>query len=487
MKWSRRDFLAALNSLSLTGLSARAGPVVAAEALAEEAGSLDVAGRVFWRGGSGYEEQRRFSVWQALKPERYPDGIVQANSEDDIVKTVRFARARNMTITVKGSGHSFVSSHLPERGIMLDVSRLNGTRIDESMKTAWIGPGVRSGELAHVLGQQGLGFPVPHCVTVALGGYLLGGGMGWNNEPWNDFACFNIEAVDVITAEGEKITASRDDHPDLFWAARGVGPSFCAVATRFHLRVFPLPRAITASTYRYPIEELEPVSRWLESIGTRQDRKVELSLIIIKKARENPGSAAPRAECIVSAVCFVDEAAEAGALLGRVLEHAPLKGRTVIADRKPRTFAELSDPGYLPQRMVNETAWTNEPGKAIRMLGEHIVSAPADSNTRLILGFRVNDSLPKEAAYTAIGRLFVTMAIRWNEPAADAENHAWLDAAVRMVDPITVASYINESDFMRRPERKRLYMPAEHWQRLAEIRNRYDPHGLFPPPRDLLA
>ena len=77
-----------------------------------------------------------------------------------------------------------------------------------------------------------------HCGGVGLGGFLLQGGQGWNSRRWG-WGCENVVGVDVVTAEGEQVHASEDAHADLFWAARGAGPYFPGVVTRFHLRTYP--------------------------------------------------------------------------------------------------------------------------------------------------------------------------------------------------------------------------------------------------------
>ena len=81
--------------------------------------------------------------------------------------------------------------------------------------------------------------------------------MGWNGEYWNQFACYNIRAIELVTAAAEKLTASRDEHADLFWAARGGRPLRSVERSpAYHLNVFPLPRAITSSTYIYSADQL---------------------------------------------------------------------------------------------------------------------------------------------------------------------------------------------------------------------------------------
>ena len=114
----------------------------------------------------------------------------------------------------------------------------------------------------------------------------------------------------VVDAKGKLITASATENPDYFWAARGAGPGFFGIAVRYHLKLQPLPRAITSSVYYYPYEQLLPIATWLDQLARRLPSSVELSLFAVKapaelaeKARGSNGKVA-----LVSAVMFADSA-----------------------------------------------------------------------------------------------------------------------------------------------------------------------------------
>ena len=172
---------------------------------ASDATKLAVA-QQYTRGQSDYELQRMGAVWQAIKPPKYPDLIVQARSEADIVEALRYARARRMTVAVKGSGHNYIASYLRNGGILLDVSGLREVDIDAGRAVVRAQPGIRAAEFCERLKTQDLAFPLAHSANVPIGGYLLGGGMGWNGESWGRMACFRVRALDVVTAAGERLT-----------------------------------------------------------------------------------------------------------------------------------------------------------------------------------------------------------------------------------------------------------------------------------------
>jgi len=134
--------------------------------------------------------------------------------------------------------------------MLLDLSQLREVSIDPTSRTATLQPGVTSRELASALAEHELAFPVGHCGHVGLSGFLLSGGLGWNAGVWGP-ACLSITGVEVVTADGQLTWADEGRNAELFWAARGAGPGLCAVVTRFHLKLYPLPKAIVSSTYVY--------------------------------------------------------------------------------------------------------------------------------------------------------------------------------------------------------------------------------------------
>jgi FAD/FMN-containing dehydrogenase len=239
------------------------------------------------RGEDRYEAARRAAVWNRRTPERYPDRIVQAADEVDVVRAVESARAGGMRVGVRSGGHSWVGNQLRDGGLLLDVAQLRGVEIDADAMIASVGPGCPGNELAAALAAHELFFPGGHCPGVCVGGYLLQGGFGWNGRVHGP-ACMSVEAIDVVTADGERLRADADHHPDVLWAARGAGPGFFAVVTRFHLRCYPRPKVVANCLYLYPIELLDEVFRWVREIAPSLERIVELMVFVHRDAGGEP-------------------------------------------------------------------------------------------------------------------------------------------------------------------------------------------------------
>jgi FAD/FMN-containing dehydrogenase len=181
-----------------------------------------IEGKVTIATDAGYEHLRREIIWKHQTPARYPQLVVQVATEHDVIEVVRFARANRMKIAVRGGGHSWVGFSLRDGSVLIDLGRLDQIAIDREARTAAIQPAVTGRVLNRQLAAHGLAFPVGHCPTVPLSGFLLNGGLGWNFNGWGP-ACFSVEAANVVTADGKLAVANQEHHADLLWAIRGAG------------------------------------------------------------------------------------------------------------------------------------------------------------------------------------------------------------------------------------------------------------------------
>jgi FAD/FMN-containing dehydrogenase len=429
-------------------------------------------GRTFRRGEDGYEEARCDAVWNARTPQRFPDLIVQAEAEGDLVAAVRLARAEGMKVGVRSGGHSWAGNHLRDGGMLLDVSRLDALHVDAGAMTATVGPGCRGDRVLAELAEQDLFFPAGHCQGVALGGYLLQGGFGWNGRVHGP-ACMSVEAIDVVTASGELVRADETRHADLFWAARGSGPGFFGAVSRFHLRLYPRPRHIANGVFLYPVEVLEDVFRWAHEIGPRVPRTMELMVIV---HRDLDGEL----EVAVTAPVLVDSAAEAAEALA-LLETCPVRERAKAV--APDAQVELADlfaavhasyPDH--HRYAVDNMWTHAPAEellpGLRRIAETMPGAPSHM---LWMNWGPSPARP-EMAYSVEDDTYIALYGVWQNPAEDAANTAWV--AERMGEMADLASGIQLAD-ENLGERPARFVSEANLARLDEVRAAYDPDGLF--------
>lgn len=140
-----------------------------------------IEGDIVRRGDAGYESARQGTLWNGLKPDRFPELIVRVASQRDVAEAVALARSEGLRIAVRAGGHSWCGSPLRDGGMLIDLAALDRIHIDPNSATATVQPAVTGGALASELSRHGLAFPTGHCGSVALGGYLLSGGLGWNS------------------------------------------------------------------------------------------------------------------------------------------------------------------------------------------------------------------------------------------------------------------------------------------------------------------
>ncbi|QQP95395.1 FAD-binding oxidoreductase [Lysobacter enzymogenes] len=149
-----------------------------------------------------YAGWHRSACWNGRRFDRFPEYIVRAQSLDDVAHSIDFARAHGLSVSVRGSGHSYAGCFLRDAGLLLDLSALDRIEIDAEAGTASVQPGVGARRLSAALAPHGLAFPTGHGGEVGLSGFLLGGGLGINFRAWGDISAFSVRAVDLIDADG---------------------------------------------------------------------------------------------------------------------------------------------------------------------------------------------------------------------------------------------------------------------------------------------
>ncbi|OAH09837.1 FAD-binding oxidoreductase [Streptomyces jeddahensis] len=441
--------------------------------------------RIVRRGDSAYEAIRTEMVWNELTPQRFPEMIVRAESEQDVQEAVRLARSRGLRIAVRAGGHSWIGSPVRDGGMLIDLSALRQCVVAPETRTAAVQPGVTGGSLAAQLAPFGLAFPAGHCGSVGVSGYLLSGGLGWNSGAWGP-GCASVRAIEAVTADGHGVRCSEHEHPDLFWAARGAGPGFFAVVTRFHLRLWELPGAIVQTAYTFPLDELPAVAAWTTEAAGRLPAGVEASFLL--GAADPALSAAPyRPKVIkVTATAFAASHDEAVRSL-EPLRTCPLADRALSRQiDEPVSYESLhTTSGTLwpeGRRCAVDTLWSDDGfDTLLRRLAPFVAEAPSEQSFVLAPFWPAsrNRELWRDMAFSALGDTYVASFAIWTDPEDDALNIRWLRDTMGAVEPLGTGHYVGEADLTADPSRaERCYAP-EDWRRLEELRARYDPEGVF--------
>ncbi len=267
MEMNRRQFLG--SSLSVAVASALPGGLLAAAAQPLPGEIAAVTGRgttvaltdkelqalrsslrgaLLLPGAPGYDEARR--VLNA-SIDRHPALVVQPTGAADVRTAVDFARAHELLLAVKCGGHSYAGKSTCEGGLQIDLSRCRGARVDPIARRAWVEGGSLLGDLDHEAMAVGLVTTAGTVSHTGVGGLTLGAGFGRLARRFG-LALDNVEAVDIVVADGRLLHASAAENPDLYWGVRGGGGNF-GVVTSFEFRLHPMQRQVVGGDLVFPI------------------------------------------------------------------------------------------------------------------------------------------------------------------------------------------------------------------------------------------
>jgi FAD/FMN-containing dehydrogenase len=351
---------------------------------------------------------------------------------------------------------------------------LSSVSVDVDRRVALVEPAATHRDMAERVVPHGLAFPIGHCPSVGLGGYLLAGGFGWNPGAWGP-GCWSVTAVEVITADGEHVIADADNHPELFWAARGAGPGFPGVVTRFHLRLQELPK-ILGHRAPYRLGALPELARWAADTMQRHAGGVEISLI----ARSHAADGEPRV--MLSATSFAATIEDAATLLD-ILDDAPCESLRIDGPyREEIGMTDLEGEGGWVEGLryaVDGCQYELDAVAAVAARVKQDVRAAPSRLSRIVLVFTSIPAEGPDVALTRLGDADVSSYATWEDPSEDAANVTWLSEHIAGLRPWTVGFYSGESDLLAEPDRPQRCFTPENWQRLRAVKATYDPDNRF--------
>jgi FAD/FMN-containing dehydrogenase len=222
-----------------------------------------------------YDGARR--VWNGMI-DRRPALIARCVSAADVIQCVNFARARNLSVSVRGGAHNIAGNAVCDGGLMIDLSRLKSLRVDPVRRTAFAEPGLTWGEFDRGTQAFGLATTGGQISTTGIAGLTLGGGWGHLARK-HGLASDNLLAVDLVTADGQLLTVSATEHADLFWGVRGGGGNF-GVATSFEYRLHPVG-PVVGGILAYPFQKAKEVLKLFRELTSAAPDELASGLVII--------------------------------------------------------------------------------------------------------------------------------------------------------------------------------------------------------------
>ncbi|GGV93529.1 oxidoreductase [Streptomyces narbonensis] len=435
-----------------------------------------VRGTVVTRGDPSYDESRR--VYNALH-DRRPAVVVHAVDAGDVMAAVLYAREHSLPLAVRGGSHSVAGFGTVDDGLVVDLSRMRGVRVDPEARTARAEGGATWGDFNHATHAFGLATTGGVVSTTGVGGLTLGGGMGHLARRCG-LSCDNLIAADVVTAEGTLVSCDAERHPDLFWALRGGGGNF-GVAVSLAYRLHPVSDVFAGLTC-YPLGP-DVVRGWQRMI---EDAPVELNtILVIALGPEEPFLPERwhgRPIC-AAFTCFSGPAADDEKVLARLDGLGPVVGR--FMERMPypvinTLFDEQLPPGLFHYWKGNFSRDLTDGAIDAHMeYGGTMPSMESDTAIFPIDG-ACHEVGPEETAFAYRDAVFShSIGATWSTGVADAEaNIAWTRAYDKALRPHTEeGGYVN---FMDTDDQDRVRVNyRQNFDRLRAVKRRYDPDNVF--------
>lgn len=217
----------------------------------------ELRGDVLTPSDEGYDDARH--VWNA-RFDRRPDLIARCLDADDVAAAVSWARSNGQRISVKSGGHSYAGNSTADEGLLIDLSRMDRVEVDPDGRTVTAGPGATWAEVDAATQEHGLATTGVTVSSVGVAGSTLGGGSGYLSRAFGH-AIDNLLAVELVTADGRRVRASKDEHPELFWAVRGAGANF-GIATSFELQLHEVGPEVLSGQIIYPFDDAGDLLRF---------------------------------------------------------------------------------------------------------------------------------------------------------------------------------------------------------------------------------
>ncbi len=417
-----------------------------------------------------YEEARK--IWNGMIDKK-PAVVARCSNTSDVVTAVDFARKNDLEVAVRGGGHNVAGNATCDGGIVIDLGPMKEIQVDPDRRIASAQGGLTWGEYDRATQEHGLASPGGAISTTGIAGLTLGGGFGWLSRSYG-LACDNLLAAEVVTAAGDIVNASADENSDLFWGLRGGGGNF-GVVTRFEYRLYPV-RELYAGLLLYPRSDAHAfMKRYAEVTSNAPDQFSSMAAFL----------STPEGEPVVGAfVVYHGDVAEGE----QVVDELRSLGSPLVDDVGPKPYTVVQqafDPGF-PKGLRNY--WKSSfleglTGDCIDVLVEYANRAPSPLSVvgaEHMLGGAVARVSPHQTAFSSreAEYNFLILGIG-DDPLQDEAIKRWARDFWTAIQPFSSgAVYVN---YMNDEESDRIgeAYDAADYDRLVELKNRYDPGNLF--------
>jgi FAD/FMN-containing dehydrogenase len=443
-------------------------------------GELEAAlrGRLVRPTDHDYDQAR--AVWNAVH-DRRPALIIRCAGVADVVQAVGFARSEGLQVAVPGGAHSFAGFSTSDGGVVIDTSPMKGIRVDPASRRAVAQPGLTWSEFDHETQAFGLAVTGGLVSSTGIAGFTLGGGIGWLLRRYG-LTCDNLLSADVVTADGQLLTANEHEHPGLCWALRGGGGNF-GVVTSLEYRLHPVGPLVYAGPVFYAgASAVEVLRGWRDLTASMPDELTTLADILIAPPMPFlPESA--HGQLVVGIIGVYAGSVEDGAKAMQPLRTlaepladlmAPIPYAAMQSQLDPLWTAGAQNyfTGAMLDRLTDEAIDT--------LLARHAAGRAPVRELHLHHGGGAMARVPTAAtAFAHRDAAYVLNIIARSPDRAGFDEHAdWARATQQAMDPWSTGGYVNVTSDPGQDTAQASY-PPDTYARLVSAKDRYDPTNLF--------
>jgi FAD/FMN-containing dehydrogenase len=437
-----------------------------------------VRGEIVTPADDGYAEASR--IWNGAHDGHRPALVVRCVGAADVIAAVGFARSNDLTIAVRGGGHSVAGFSTVDDGIVIDLSPMNGVRVDPVARRATAGGGSVWADVDHQTQAHGLATTGGLISTTGVAGFTLGGGIGWTMRKFG-LACDNLVGADVVTADGRLLHASESENPDLLWGLRGGGGNF-GIVTQFEFDLHPLGPMIYAGPIFYPgaaaRDLLYAFRDWAE--GAPDDITAVINLTSAPPLPVIPEEWHGKkvAAFIAASTAPVDEAEALVQTIRNMAE--PIAD--VLGPIPYQAMQTLLDPLWTKgtHAYFKATNLAQLDDELIHTLGEMHLAAPGPQCEIHVhqMGGAVGRVPEHATAFAERSMPYVLNAVTASHDPSEREAHTrWARAVIEAAsDASTGRAYVN---YLGDPDAAQAAYGRETYARLVSLKNDYDPTNVF--------
>ena len=441
-----------------------------------------IRGDVLTPQDKAYETVR--PAYNGMHPGR-PGLVVRATGAADVLDTIAFARAHDLLLAVRGGGHSVAGLSSVDGGLLLDLEPMNGVVVDPEARTAVVQGGALWGDVDRETQRFGLVAPGGIVSDTGVAGLTLGGGEGWVRRKYG-LSCDSLLSAQIATADGRLVTASTDDHPDLFWAIRGGGGNF-GVATSMTFRLHPHGPINAFAGVFYPADQAAQVWRGVRDFAKQAPDEITLLVgCTTLPASEHTPPEIHNTPFVVVGAVYVGDPDEGMKAIQPLRELG-----TPLADiSQPMPFVAVQGAfDEFFQRQALRSYWKST---FVNELTDDIVDLVVDSaqnrgSTRtfvvnFLMGGAINDVEAEATAYSErSANWMISIDGNWEDEAEDKQVVEWVREAWRRVHKLgTGTTYLNFTGISDESAEVGVESAfGKNLERLAAAKKAYDPDNFF--------